>query len=138
MLKGMNRAINKCLMRKGAASVEFAVCMPVVLLLVLGSIEATSMIFLKQALQAATHEGTRQAVLSTTTNQQVRNQVTNILSARGIEGFQIEFPNGSPEGLGRGAIVTVRVTAPSSRNSPLAGKFIRNRNLVVSTTMLKE
>lgn len=96
------------------------------------------MIFLKQALQSAAHEATRQAVLSTTTNQQVRDQVTNILNARNIEGFRVEFPRGAPQGMARGELVTVLVTAPSSRNSPLAGKFIRNRDIVVSNTMIKE
>ena len=124
--------------RTGAAVVEFAVCIPVLILLVLGSIEATSMIFLKQALQSATHEATRQAVLSTTTNQQVSDQVANILDARDIVGFRVEFPRGNPEGMPRGSLVTVRVTASSSRNSPLAGKFLRNRDIVVSNTMLKE
>lgn len=124
--------------RRGASVVEFAVCIPVLMLLVLGSIESTSMIFLKQALQSASHEATRQAVLSTTTDQQVRNQVANILDARGIVGFRVEFPRGAPQGMPRGALVTVRITAPSSLNSPLAGKFLRNRDLVVSNTMLKE
>lgn len=124
--------------RTGAAVVEFAVCIPVLILLVLGSIEATSMIFLKQALQSAAHEATRQAVLSTTTNQQVRDQVANILDARDIVGFSVEFPRGNPESMPRGSLVTVRVTASSSRNSPLAGKFLRNRDIVVSNTMLKE
>ena len=42
--------------------VEFAVCLPMLMVLMLGSIEATSAIFLKQSLVAAAYEGVREAV----------------------------------------------------------------------------
>ena len=47
--------------RKGTATVEFAVCLPVLVTIVLGSIEATNAIFLKQHLTAAAYEGARKA-----------------------------------------------------------------------------
>ena len=49
--------------RKGAAVVEFAVCLPVVVLIVLGSIEAASLLFLKQTLVQASYEGVKVAIL---------------------------------------------------------------------------
>lgn len=39
--------------RRGAAVVEFAVCLPVIILVVLGSIEAASMLFLRITCQHA-------------------------------------------------------------------------------------
>ncbi len=39
--------------RRGVAATEFAVCLPIIVLLVLGTIEACSLIFLKQTLAIA-------------------------------------------------------------------------------------
>ena len=43
--------------RHGAAATEFAVCLPVLMLLLLGMLEACTMIFLKQSLAVAAYEG---------------------------------------------------------------------------------
>ena len=43
--------------REGAAVVEFAVCLPLIVLIVLGTIEAGSLLFLKQTLVQAAYEG---------------------------------------------------------------------------------
>ena len=48
--------------QRGMAAVEFAVCLPVLVLLVFGAIEASSFIFLKQALTVAAYEGVRETV----------------------------------------------------------------------------
>ena len=48
--------------RSGVAAVEFAVCLPVLVVLILGSIECCSMIFLRQSLAIVAYEGLRVAV----------------------------------------------------------------------------
>ena len=48
--------------RRGVAAVEFAVCLPVIILLVFGAIEASSFIFLKQSLNVAAYEGIRESI----------------------------------------------------------------------------
>ena len=112
--------------------------MPVIVMLVLGAVEATSMIFLKQSLQTAAYEATRQAILASSTDAEVLGRANNILNARQVNGFQVNFPLGSPEARNRGQLVSVQVTAPSAANSPLAGRFVRSRNIVVNTVMMKE
>ncbi|HEY6562898.1 MAG TPA: TadE family protein, partial [Pirellulaceae bacterium] len=47
---------------RGAAVVEFAVCLPVLMLLVTGAIELTNVIHIKQSLTATAYEAARQAV----------------------------------------------------------------------------
>lgn len=42
--------------RRGAAVVEFAVCLPVIIIIVFGAIEAASLLFLKQALIQSAYE----------------------------------------------------------------------------------
>ncbi len=124
--------------RRGAAVIEFAVCIPVIVLLVLGSIEATSMIFLKQSLHTAAYEGAREAIRTTADPAEATRRAQAILDARFVNGARISFPLGNITSARRGELVAVEVTASSQANSPLAGRFIANRNLTVRTTMVKE
>src|SRR5262245_11435218 len=47
---------------RGVAAAELAVCLPIVVLLVLATIEACSALFLKQSLTVAAYEGVRTAI----------------------------------------------------------------------------
>lgn len=124
--------------RRGVATVEFAVCLPVLVLLVFGSIEASSFIFLKQSLNVAAYEGIREAVRLDGDNASGDSRAVNILSSRGVNDFSVSFPGGETSGLPRGSDVVIEVTAPTSTNSPLAGQFIPNRIVTARIVMVKE
>ncbi|WP_230776027.1 TadE/TadG family type IV pilus assembly protein [Roseiconus lacunae] len=123
--------------RRGVAAVEFAVCLPILVLLVFGSIEASSFIFLKQSLSVASYEGIREAAKDDGTEADARARAQAILDSRGVNDYAIDFPSGV-EALGRGDQVVCQVTAPTNTNSPLAGQWITNRNLTASVVMLRE
>jgi Flp pilus assembly protein TadG len=124
--------------RSGVAAVEFAVCLPVLIILVFGAIEASSFIFLKQALNVAAYEGVREAVRIRSDNTTGAARAENILNARTVQDFTISFPNGETADLDRGEIVVIEVSAPTSSNSPLAGQFVNNRVLTARVVMVKE
>jgi len=132
------KPMNRRRRRRGAAAVEFAVCLPILVLLVFGSIEACSFIFLKQSLSVAAYEGAREATLSNSTTSAASVRSQRILDSRGVTDYSISFPGGTPDAALRGQPVTVEVTAPTQTNSPLAGRFIPNRTLVSRVVMLKE
>ncbi|MCA9139783.1 MAG: pilus assembly protein [Planctomycetales bacterium] len=123
--------------RVGVAAVEFAVCLPVIVLLVFGSIEASSFIFLKQSLSVACYEGTREAAKLGSTDATATARAQSILESRGVNDFEIRFPEGVTD-LARGQNVICEVTAPTRTNSPLAGEFVTNRILTARVVMLKE
>ncbi|MCC9603941.1 pilus assembly protein [Stieleria sp. JC731] len=123
--------------RSGVAAVEFAVCLPVLVLLVFGAIEASSFIFLKQSISVACYEGIREAAKSEGDTADATARAQAILDSRGVNDYTIDFPNGV-EGLSRGEQVICQVTAPTNTNSPLAGNWINNRNLTVRVVMLRE
>lgn len=123
--------------RFGVAAVEFAVCLPVIVLLVFGSIEASSFIFLKQSLSVACYEGTREAAKLGSTDATATDRAQAILESRGVNDFEIRFPEGVTD-LTRGQQVVCEVAAPTRTNSPLAGEFITNRTLTARVVMLKE
>ena len=49
---------------RGVAAAELAVCLPVIVLIVIATIEACSALFLKQSLTAAAYEGVRTAIVA--------------------------------------------------------------------------
>jgi Flp pilus assembly protein TadG len=124
--------------RRGAAVVELAVCLPVIILLVFGSIEAASFIFLKQSLSAAAYEAAREAIRFTSNNVDSEARATNVLDARNVQDYTISFPNGESGSAARGSEIVVIVTAPTQSNSPLAGQFIANRDISARVVMVKE
>ncbi len=124
--------------RRGVAAVEFAVCLPVIVLVVFGSIEASSFIFLKQSLNVAAYEGIREAVRNGSNTAAATARAENILDARLVNGFRISFPNGNIENADRGEEIVIEISAPTATNSPLAGKFVTNRTLTARVVMVKE
>lgn len=124
--------------RRGVAAAEFAVCLPVLILLLLGMIETCSMIFLKQALACAAYEGAHTAVLADATAADVRTVADGILADRRVRGGTVEvIPNNLP-GLAAGEFFEIRVSAPTDRNSILPGRFFRGQTLRSSAVFMKE
>jgi Flp pilus assembly protein TadG len=124
--------------RHAAALVEFAVCLPILMLLILGSMEASSTIFLKQGLQTAAHEAIRSAARQKSNDQVARNKAQTILDARGIRNSNITFEPASPQNARRGERIAVIVSAPIRGNSPFIGKVIQDRTLTTRLVMVKE
>lgn len=124
--------------RQGVAAVEFAICVPVLALLVFGSIEATAFIFLKQSLHVAAYESARTGCRVDATQAEATNRATAILTSRDVRGATINFVTGDVASVPRGEPIIVEVAAPTNVNSPLAGQWIANRTLTSRVFMLKE
>ena len=71
--------------RLGAAIVEMAICLPVIVLLTFGTIELASGLFLKQTLTSAAHEGALAGMRLDATEASVRDRVELILAVREVE-----------------------------------------------------
>lgn len=124
--------------RRGSAVLEFAVCLPVLALLVFGGIEAASCIFLKQSLNIAAHEAAREATRPNATTTEAHTAAQAVLGSREVHGATVRFPGGDVAAVGRGETVAVEVRTTCRANSPLAGHFLPNRQLVARVVMVKE
>jgi Flp pilus assembly protein TadG len=124
--------------RRGVAAVEFAVCLPVIILLVFGAIEASSFIFLKQTLSVAAYEGIRESVRLNSDNAAGIDRAANILNSRNVADYSVRFPAGESSDASRGDEIVIEVSAPTATNSPLAGQFVTNRVLTARVVMVKE
>ena len=124
--------------RRGVAAAEFVVCLPIIVLLVLGMIECCTMIFLKQSLTVASYEGVRTALEDRAVGADVLRSSQQILTQRRVQGGTITVSPANIPAVPTGQFITVTVTAPASRNSVIPGSFFRGQILSASATMMKE
>jgi Flp pilus assembly protein TadG len=103
--------------RKGAAVVELAVCLPVMILLTFGSIELTNVIFLKQVLKTAAYEGARTATAPGKDGTAATTASNNVLTSRGISGGSVTVSPAVTTSTATGTNITVSVTAPIGSNT---------------------
>ncbi|MCP4889518.1 MAG: pilus assembly protein [Planctomycetaceae bacterium] len=120
------------------AAVEMAVCLPVIILLVFGTIEASGLIFLKQALNVAAYEGVRETIRVGSSNADGAEIAMSILSSRKIKDVQIRFPNGEAAQAKRGDEIVMEVSVCKASNSQLLGHLGTNQLLTTRVVMLKE
>lgn len=124
--------------RRGVAATEFAVCLPIIVLLVLGTIEACSMIFLKQTLAIAAYEGARTAIVPGKTKADVEAECNQILKDRHVSGATVTVKPSNFDTLEPGEFVDVTVSAPCNANSIVRNKFYKGKTLTSTASMMIE
>jgi hypothetical protein len=124
--------------RRGAAALEFALCLPMLLLLTFGIIETCDAIFLKQSLLLAAQEGARVAVVPGANDGNVRQQVRLILQARGVREESITITPGNFVNAPFGSLITVNVVARVEQNSISYMGLLSGRRVNGSCTMMME
>ena len=75
--------------RTGTASVELAVCLPFLLIVLVGVWEVGRMVTAQQLINNAAREGGRQASAGLTSNTNVRQYVVNYLNMNGLSGVTL-------------------------------------------------
>ncbi|MDP1563739.1 MAG: pilus assembly protein [Pirellulaceae bacterium] len=126
------------LRRQGSAALEFAVCLPMLLLVTFGIIETCDAIFLKQSLVLASQEGARVAVVPGATQINVRTQVEFILRARGVQEESITITPANFTTAPFGSMITVNVVARIEQNSSSYLGLMTGRRVNGSCTMMME
>lgn len=150
LLMPLNNAVQK---RSGAAAVELAVSLPVLVLLLFGTIESCTMIFLQQSLEIAAYEGARVAILPKVSETDVRATINQILATRRVRDANVSltvlrhsdtgggwenqaFPNYQEAPYG--SYIRVDVAAPCRSNAVFNLQFFGERQLTGSVAFMKE
>jgi hypothetical protein len=135
---GNIRRLNRSGKRSGVAAAELAVCLPVVVLLVIATLESCSALFLKQSLTVAAYEGIRMAIDKGESATTVQARCSQVLTERRIQGGQVTVSPTDIAALKPGDYVKVTVSAPCASNSVVPTTFFRGRTLSASATMMVE
>jgi hypothetical protein len=124
--------------RKAAAAAELAICLPLMVMLVLGSIETCSMIYLRHSLTIASYEGARVAIDFDGTSADARARSEEILDARDVVDADIEIEPADVANLDRGQRIAITVSAPCDSNAIIPAWFYGGKTLSHTMTMVKE
>ncbi len=123
--------------RRAAATVELAVLLPVILVIVLGSIESASMIFLRQALVQASYEAAK--VAGKTGNEALaRSNALAVSKGRRVNNVTINFEPSNFQIAARGTLIRVTVSAPGDTNSSIPFGVFRGRTIAAQCSMVRE
>lgn len=136
--KGKLENRRSTLRRQGAAVVELAFVLPVMLLITFGTLEICEFIFLRQKIEIAAHEGARAAIRKESTAADVRDAVRVYLDARGVEYDSIAdvvTVTPDPQLAPELTPVTVRLEIDISDNLRLASQFYQ---FIVGDTTVSE
>ena len=124
--------------RRGVAVVELAICMPILVLILLATIEACVMLQLQQNLAVTAYEGTRIGIMPGAGASAVELQCEMLLDDRNINGYTITMDPADPAALNVGDPFTVTVQADCSANSVTGGVFFDGKTLSESVVMRAE
>ena len=123
---------------RGTATVELALCLPLLILLVFGGLEISNMIFVRQGLIAAAHSTAREISAPNSQRTHATSVGEEVLQAHGIVSGTISFSPSNPATVSRGTLITVTVSGPYSGNSLLATPVVTAGDLSATAIFAKE
>ena len=124
--------------RSGAVTVEVALCLPVLFLLLFGCLEMARANMLKHATESAAYEGARIGILPGATQAGVQQAVDHILDTIGAQGSAVEIlPQVIIQDAEEVEVVEVVVSVPYAPNAWISSFFIRNNPTFTSSCVLR-
>ena len=118
--------------RSGATTVEFAIVVPVIFTLFLGTIEMTRLNFIRHSAANAAYEGARKAIIPGSSYTEATDEAMRLMQAVGVS-------NGVTANLTTlNDTMTVTVTVPVNQNSWGALRFSNGMIVRQSCTLTKE
>ncbi len=124
--------------RSGIACVELAFVLPVLLILVLGTIEVCQRIFLRQSAVIVAYEAARLAVRSTSSNADVLQRCQTMLTQRRVNGGVITITPANLQAQAPGTQVQIHIEIPWANNSPSKFVLKDQGSVSVDAYMLRE
>lgn len=115
--------------RAGTATVELAVCLPVLVILVFGSIEVANFIHLKQDLTVCAYEAAMVACRPGQTSAQAIARCEEVANAKRIQQIQATVTPTVNAETAAGTEITITVRAAAAANYAMPVRYFRNREL---------
>lgn len=128
-----NRLRNR---RSGAVTVEFALCVPVLLLFTFASFEFSRVNSIRQTAENAAYEGCRRGIVPGATADDVRDATQLVLNSVLTQSATVSV---TPAVIDADTTeVTVDITVPIDANAWVIPKFFGGRDVTASLTLVRE
>ncbi|WDQ15804.1 TadE/TadG family type IV pilus assembly protein [Rhodopirellula sp. P2] len=128
---------NKPSHRNGIAVTELAVGLPLLLVVMMGTVEACTMIRLQQKMKMVAYEGARVGLLPEAMADNVEWQCETLSADQRLNDIVVVLDPVDPRTLDSGDWFTVEVRAPFSSNALMGGWGFGNYDLAESVTLQK-
>ncbi|MGN6136634.1 MAG: TadE/TadG family type IV pilus assembly protein [Aureliella sp.] len=130
--KPRRRASRQAARRTAATTVEFAIVVPIIFAMFLGTVEITRLNFIRHSAANAAYEGARKSIVPGSTTQDGKNEALRLMNAVGVgNGVSVTVSNTD-------TAVTVSVNVPVNQNSWGVAKFSSGMNIAQSCTLSRE
>ncbi|WP_238383195.1 TadE/TadG family type IV pilus assembly protein [Rubripirellula obstinata] len=124
--------------RSGTAVTELAVCLPVLVLITLATIESCTMLHLQQRLKTTAFEAARVGIVPGAKPVNVEYQCELLLDNHGVQGYSVTMDPANPSTLDQGDYFTVTVSASCGPNSLVGGWIYADKILSKSVSLSAE
>lgn len=124
--------------RRGVATVELAIILPVLLLLIFGTLEICQRLILRQAAVVTAYESARLAARRSSSADQVVARGEAIMTSRRVTGGRVELVPANLTGVPTGTELEVIVTIPVDGNTAISYVLPGTDEISVIATMLRE
>lgn len=124
--------------RSGSAVLELAVCLPMLSLLVFGTIETCSMIYVRETLTVGCYEGIRVAIKRGKGEADATARVQEVLATRNVKQAAVSYSTANLAQAAPGTEIRIQISVPCAANSILPPQVFAGRSIVASATMTKE
>lgn len=124
--------------RRGIAVVELAVCLPILVVILLATVETCVMLQLKQNLAITAYEGARVGIMPGVQGNTVNLQCQMLLDDRSIDGYTVTMDPADPTTLNVGDDFTVTISADCAANSVFGSVFYESKTMVETVVMRAE
>ncbi len=126
--------------RSGVATLEFAMVLPALMILTIGTMDLCSLMFLRESVVLAAYEGARQGVGRGRTNADAIARAIEFLDERDVNhgAGAVTISGSSFDTAETLEAVTVTVTVPTDGNLLIPSQLFGGMNVSADVTMLKE
>ncbi len=123
-------------LRRGATTIEFALCAPVLFLFTFASMEFSRVNMIRQTVENAMYEGCRRGIVPGATAQEVEGAAQQVMDAILTNNAQITV---SPTVIDEDTPdITVSIVVPINDNSWVTPFFFEGQNVTNSMTLRRE
>ncbi|MCA9131098.1 MAG: pilus assembly protein [Planctomycetales bacterium] len=120
--------------RKGVAVVEFAVCLPILVLITLGFIDLTNLIYFRQTIKIAAYDAARAAAEPASSSAEVQAAASRLMTMRGIDNWTLTIPDNFSS-ISRGGRVDLTLAVPFAEMTCFSGLDLWTAQLGKSVTV---